>query len=454
MTRLERNLLLATGGLLVTLGGLWAFGLLRGRDGAQRGPEVAPSIPAAGGNAPRPADADPLDAGGPVGRAMRAARHPARGRRPADLAADARGDRPRGREGRNGPPARVPGRRGHAVGLDRAALGRPLRPARRGHQVGAPERAGARQRRRGAPGVRPGARRDRRPRPPAAPRRPRDGRPRPRERPFRPRLDPVGRRGPPRDRHRVAPRRRPAHDLPYLEAIARRGGPEGARALVEALSKAPDPARFPPETWRDLDLRRSPGASEVLASALADPKRSPGALRAVAELAGRPGASPALVDALAALDTDGQDRLVRTQVLLSLGATGDDRAIARLLDQAAKGGDYGSVAARAVAEVDAATPAARAKLLETARSTADENLRTHLATALGNLKRSAVPMLVEGSRKERRGGGVARGPGRWGRRDPESRRSAAFMAGNGLSLRGRGRAAGIGTPEAKRMPTS
>jgi HEAT repeat protein len=249
----------------------------------------------------------------------------------------------------------------------------------------------------------------------------------------------------------------PAHDLPYLQAIARRGGPEGARALVDALSKAPDPARYPPETWHDLDLRKSPEASEVLATALADRTRSPGALRAIADLAGRPGASRAVVDALAALDADGQDRLVRTQALLSLGATGDDRAIERLLAQAGPSGDYGSVATRAIAEIDAATPAARARLLETAQATQDENLRTHLATAFGNLKeKRAVPMLVEGlekgSQPRRHESLVALGRIGADANPSIEAIGRAFTTGNeGFRSQVAITLANVGTPEAKRL---
>jgi HEAT repeat protein len=249
----------------------------------------------------------------------------------------------------------------------------------------------------------------------------------------------------------------PAHDRPYLEAIARRGGAEGARALVDALSKSADPARYPAETWRDLDLKKSPGANEVLAAALADPRRSPAALRAIAEVAGRPGADAALVDALARLDADGQDRLVRTQALLSLGATGDERAVARLLDQAARGADYASVAARALAEVGSASPAARERLLAAARETPDETLRTHLATALGNLKeKRAVPLLVEGLEKgsapRRRESLLALG--RMGADGTPAVEAigAAFTTGNeGFRCEAAVALAGIGTPEAKRM---
>jgi HEAT repeat protein len=248
----------------------------------------------------------------------------------------------------------------------------------------------------------------------------------------------------------------PDHDRPYLAAIARRGGAEGARALVQALARAPDPARFPPETFRDLDLRRSPGANEVLAAALADPAASPGARRAVAELAGRPGASPAVVDALAALDTEGQDRLVRTQVLLSLAATGDDRAIGRLLDLASKGADFGSVAARALADVSAASVPARDRMLAAARDTKDENLRTNLVTALGNVKeKRAVPMFVEaiekGSKPTQREAVVAVGRlGAEGNSAVEALGSAFTTGNEGLRSEVAIALANIGTPEARR----
>ena len=159
-----------------------------------------------------------------------------------------------------------------------------------------------------------------------------------------------------------------AHDVVYLAAIARVGGAEGARALVDAVARSADPSKFGPEVWRALDLQRSAEASDVLAGALRSTSLSPAALRAVAELAGRPGASPALVEALLALEAPSQPEAVRRQVLASLAATGSDAAVERLITVASAGADYASVAASALGNTSSASNAARDRMLATAKS--------------------------------------------------------------------------------------
>ncbi len=186
------------------------------------------------------------------------------------------------------------------------------------------------------------------------------------------------------------------HDRPYWEAIARKGSAEAVRAFLAGIAAAKDPSVFERMLFRELDVRKDAVSSELIAAALADKNASPGALRAYADLAGRPGVSPAVVDALAALDADGTDRLVRIQAEASLARTGDERAVLHLLDVAGKGADYASVAARAIADIDTSTVAARAALLDTAQKTADENLKTQIVIALGNLKEpKAVPFLTD-----------------------------------------------------------
>jgi len=187
-----------------------------------------------------------------------------------------------------------------------------------------------------------------------------------------------------------------AHDVVYLAAISRVGGAEGARALVDAVTRSSDPSKFGPEVWRSLDLQRSAEASGILAGALRSASLSPAALRAVAELAGRPGASPALVDALLALEVPDQPEAVRRQVLASLAATGSDAAVERLITVASAGADYASVAASALGNTSSASNAARDRMIAAAKGTSDDFLRKNLVEGLGNVKAVvAVPYLAE-----------------------------------------------------------
>jgi HEAT repeat protein len=188
-----------------------------------------------------------------------------------------------------------------------------------------------------------------------------------------------------------------AHDLPYLRAIAIEGGPEAARALVETLTRSPDPVAWTADVWRGLDLAKSKEASAVLAEALADPTKSVEVRKAIADMAGKPGASPELVKTLKTLDVEGTHDLVRRQAIQSLGRIGSDEAVTYLLEVAQKGGaDYGSVAAAAIAGATTASPEARGRLVEAAATTGDEGLKVRLIEALGNLREAkAVPSLTQ-----------------------------------------------------------
>jgi len=187
-----------------------------------------------------------------------------------------------------------------------------------------------------------------------------------------------------------------AHDGPYLHAIARLGGVEAARALVDAVNASADPTRFGPEVWRSFDLKRSPEASEHLARVLADAPRSEAALVALLDLAGRPGASPALVTSLLALDAAAQREPVRRAALTSLGKTGDDAALARLVELAEKGADYASVAARAIGTTATLSAPAQVRLLDVAKATTSDYLRQNAVEALGITRtKAAVPLLTD-----------------------------------------------------------
>ncbi|MFO0933640.1 MAG: HEAT repeat domain-containing protein [Planctomycetota bacterium] len=187
-----------------------------------------------------------------------------------------------------------------------------------------------------------------------------------------------------------------AHDGPYLVAIARLGGLEGARALSDAVNATNDPSRFGAEVWRSFDLRRSKEASDYLARVLTDAPRSEAALVSLLDLTGRPGATPALVTAMLALDAPEQREPVRRAALVALGKTGDDAAVTRLIELAEKGADYASVAARALGTTTSLSDAARTKVIEVAKTTTNDYLKQNAVEALGATRTvAAVPVLTD-----------------------------------------------------------
>jgi HEAT repeat protein len=187
-----------------------------------------------------------------------------------------------------------------------------------------------------------------------------------------------------------------AHDGGYLRAIARLGGVEAARALVDAVNASRDPTAFGPDVWRAFDLRKSKDAADYLARALRDAPRSEAAAVALLDLAGRPGATEDLVTSMLALDAPEQKEPIRRAALAALAKTGDDAALARLVETAERQADYASVAARAIAYTDSISEPARGKLIETAQKTGNDYLRQSIVEALGNVKAAtAVPLLTE-----------------------------------------------------------
>jgi HEAT repeat protein len=183
------------------------------------------------------------------------------------------------------------------------------------------------------------------------------------------------------------------HDRPYARAIAKRGGPEAVRVVVER-ARAADAAGFVPEAWNDLDLARDPAAADALAEALKDASLSPASRAALVAVAGRP-SSPALVAALVALDVEGADPALREQVRSSLARSGDEAAVGQLLADAKEPATAES-AVRALSQVSAATTATRAKIVEAAREAREPAVRLAYAKSLGSLKEAAaVPVLTE-----------------------------------------------------------
>lgn len=186
-----------------------------------------------------------------------------------------------------------------------------------------------------------------------------------------------------------------ATDMPALQAIARVGGPAAVKALVDAVGKSSEPARFGAEIWRSIDLRGNPESSRVLVAALTAPSASGDAMGSLVDLAGRPGASPELVTVLIGMRTS-PDEAVRRKATSALAATGDEKAVEALLKSATEGDPQGAEAGQALAATTSLSLPARARVMEVVKSTPSDPLRQQLVEALGNAKvATAVPMLSE-----------------------------------------------------------
>jgi len=130
-------------------------------------------------------------------------------------------------------------------------------------------------------------------------------------------------------------------DRELLYAIARRGGPEAARALVAYVQRVREPSRVPNYILRTLDVAGDPKAAAILSEALGG-QNPPDVTCALMSIAAQPGAE-GFTQQIIALDRDGQDAAVRRQVITStvgeqaLEAIGgmrsaDPEACARLVD--------------------------------------------------------------------------------------------------------------------------
>jgi HEAT repeat protein len=186
-------------------------------------------------------------------------------------------------------------------------------------------------------------------------------------------------------------------DDAVLRTIARIGGVEALDVFIDLATRTSGAIRVPDHVRADLDLRQEPEAGRRLAEALADPDASPEALVALTDLAFVGPGSEAVVPALLALDLEGRPPEVRQAVFTALARVGDDRGWERLLAvaQDTKSG-LGQAAGLALAGARSASPAARARLVEVARTTTDDHLRLLLAHGLGSLRESsALPLLKE-----------------------------------------------------------
>ncbi|MDA1194725.1 MAG: HEAT repeat domain-containing protein [Planctomycetota bacterium] len=184
-------------------------------------------------------------------------------------------------------------------------------------------------------------------------------------------------------------------DLQLIQTLAKRGGPEAARAIGEYLQRAANPAQVPLHILQSLDTT-DPATAEVLATQLRS-ETSPKVLKALLVAAAQPGAH-ALVDPLTALDRDGVPDDVRHLAIDALGRIGDTAAVDFLLRKAAEPGVFGERAVRAIGVLDTAERGV-AEVLAKALDSAAANPRPaqfkkSLLIALGNAKSAASLRVV------------------------------------------------------------
>ncbi len=183
-------------------------------------------------------------------------------------------------------------------------------------------------------------------------------------------------------------------DRELLFGLAKRGGVEAARALVEYVGRSSQPSAIPPYILQTLDLTKNPEAASVVVDAMKGAEK-PEVLSALVGMAGKPGNS-AFTAALIDLDTDRQPPAVRARLLGSLAKIGDERATDYILERAAEPGEFGDKARDALGGMYAAQPGARSKLtkaLETAGlNPKPTDMKESLLHALGALRhKPAMP---------------------------------------------------------------
>ncbi len=137
----------------------------------------------------------------------------------------------------------------------------------------------------------------------------------------------------------------PVRDLPIIQAMAKRGGPEAGRALVEYLQGTANPRQIPQHILQSLDVT-DPQTAEVIAGAIRG-EQSPKVLRALITTASKAGAR-AMVDPLISLDRDGIPVDVRQQVLTALARIGDTPSVDYLLRKSEEPGVFGERAIQSI----------------------------------------------------------------------------------------------------------
>jgi len=216
----------------------------------------------------------------------------------------------------------------------------------------------------------------------------------------------------------------PGKDRELLHAIASRGGPAAARALVVYVQRLRQPGRVPNYILQALDVVGDPEAAAVLSEALGE-QNPPEVTRALMSIAAQPGAR-GFTQQIIALDRDGQDAAVRRQVFTSLSHIGDKEAVGFLLRKADEPGTVGEQALRAIGGLRFKDPEVCAQLVDALErvwlNPRPEMAEEKLLLAVGALRvDSAVPLVasrLDDSRPKVRVAAV-RGLGRMGSKSRE-----------------------------------
>jgi HEAT repeat protein len=189
-------------------------------------------------------------------------------------------------------------------------------------------------------------------------------------------------------------------DFEVLDAIARRGGRESARAVVQYVERSSEAER----AWQALSGRmdlKDPEVAAIVAEALTR-TQSPGALETLLRVAGEPGAA-GLAPALIALDREDVSETHRALVYDALAHVGTGDAMGHLLQVSRQPGVYGEKALLALSAVRSATDEARAALVNELERAAlnprPEMAKATLLLAVGRLQvKEALPRVVESLR--------------------------------------------------------
>jgi hypothetical protein len=187
-------------------------------------------------------------------------------------------------------------------------------------------------------------------------------------------------------------------DRDLLYSIARRGGIEATRAIVQYITASKQPAVIPDYILKQLDFDKSADARRILVDELRA-SHSDETLGTLVLLAGRQGGGD-FAQSLMALDTDQHKPDLRAQVYRSLAHIGDEMSIDYLLGKAEETGTFGEHAISALKTMPGATLAARAKLTKALESgglnARPELFKESLLQTLGRLRHEpAVPAMVE-----------------------------------------------------------
>ena len=183
-----------------------------------------------------------------------------------------------------------------------------------------------------------------------------------------------------------------------LNALARRGGKESARAMIAYVQGLENPQTMPPYLLRAIPPSDDEEVRKIIRDGLNSDKTSPAALQTLLRMVANP-AMRGFGETLVSLDRPDQSMDVRRQLYATMSDSGDSAAIEHLAKRAVESGHMGTMALEALGRVKAANPEGRQSLmnlLERAPLHANPpKAKEHILLALGSLgHRPAIPAMV------------------------------------------------------------